>query len=335
MKRTGNLFKEFCSFDNLYLATKLAQKGKRYKCATAKFNFQLEKNIVNIREKLLAGKYRFSQHYSFVVYTPKKRLISAAPYQDRVVHHAMCNILNSIFEPMFIYDLYSNRKNKGTHKAVQQYKKFCRYHQYVLKCDIKKYFPSINKAILFNLIKKKIKDNDFLEIIKQVIFNFEAGSECGLPLGNLTSQLFGNLYLNGLDHFIKEKLKCHAYIRYVDDYVLFDHQKAHLHYLKQEIETFLVAYKLELHPQKSQVRQVSEGIKFLGYRIYPNYVLVNKENVQRFKQKLKRFQQLYKADQITLQKIIQSMLSWNAHATWANSYLIRKRLFDYYVFSKG
>ena len=146
MKRIGNLFEEFCSFDNLYLATKLAQKGKRYKCATAKFNFQLEKNIINLREKLLAGKYQFSQHYSFFVYTPKKRLISVAPYQDRVVHHAICNILNPIFEQMFIYDLYSNRKNKGTQRLFVNTKSFV--------VSISMCFNVISKNILHQLIKR-------------------------------------------------------------------------------------------------------------------------------------------------------------------------------------
>jgi RNA-directed DNA polymerase len=337
MKRTGHLFEEFCSFDNLYLASQKAQKGKKYKYATAAFNFEIEKNLLKIQKKLLEHNYQFGNYASFYVHDPKKRYISAAPYEDRVVHHAICNILEPIFEKVFIYDIYANRKNKGTHKAVQRYIKFCRLNKYVLKCDIKKYFQSIDKAILFSLIEAKIKDKKFLAVLKKVIdsFTFPGSSTQGIPLGNLTSQIFANIYLNKMDHFIKEQLGCCYYLRYVDDFVIFDNAKDRLHLLKKEIQKFLEEYKLELHTKKTQVRKVSEGIKFLGYRIWPDYLLVNKENVKRFKRKLKKFQKLYREDKISFQEIKQSVLSWIAHAKWANSYLLRKEIFDYYVFSRG
>ena len=340
MKKIDNLFEEFCSFENIYNASKKAQKGKRYKYTTANFNFNQEKNIINIQKKLKENSYQFGQYCSFHIYEPKKRLISAAPYQDRVVHHAISNIIEPIFEKTFIYDLYSNRKNKGTHKAVKRYRQFCSFNKYVLKCDIRKYFHSMNKEVLIELISNKIKDKKLLAIIKDLVLSFnldnlEAATKQGIPLGNLTSQLFANIYLNNMDHYIKEKLGCRYYIRYVDDFVVFDNSKTKLHFIKRKIQDFLKHYKIELHSNKSQVIQTKEGVKFLGYRIFPKYLLVNKENVKRFRRKLRRYQNLYRENKISFQKIKQSMLSWNAHAKWANSYLLRKEIFDYYVFTKG
>ena len=338
MKRYGDLFEKFCSFENLYIASQKSQRGKRYKNSTASFNFDLEGNIINIQQRLKQGNYQFGKYVSFYVHDPKTRLISAAPYQDRVIHHAICNIIEPIFEPVFVYDLYSNRKEKGTHKAVDRYQKFCRINEYVLKCDIKKYFASIDKGILFKIIYRKIKDNMFLDIIRDVIYSYDRGGKAsgnGIPLGNLTSQIFANIYLNDFDHYIKENLRCRYYIRYVDDFVVFDNSKRRLNHVKDKIQEFLKAYNLELHREKSHIRRTDEGIKFLGYRIFSEYRLVNKENVKRFKRKIRKLQEMYEKGNIQIQKITESIRSWVAHTSHADSYKLRKKIFDNYVFNKG
>ncbi len=328
------MFEEFCSFQNLYLASQSAQKGKRYKEGTAVFNFDLENNLLYLQKELQKGQYQFGNYVSFYVHDPKTRFISAAPYQDRVVHHAVCNIIDPLFEKTFVFDLYSNRKDKGTHKAVDRYQKFCRLNEYVLKCDICKYFASIDKHKLFEVIQRKIKDKRLLAVIKEIIWSYAFNGDTGLPLGNLTSQLFANIYLSGMDHFVKEELKCGHYIRYVDDFVIFDKDKQRLHTIKQALQVFLAEHNLKLHPDKTQIRKVSEGVRFLGYKIFPEYRLVDKANVKRFKSKLRKYQKQYSNNQISLHKIFESMQSWNAHAGHADSYKMRKELFDKYAFSR-
>ena len=338
MKRTGDLFDEFCSFENLYLASQKARRNKRYKDSTTIFDFNLEHNLLIIRKLLKKNSFTFGKYTSFYIYDPKKRLINAAPYRDRVVHHAICNIIEPIFEKMFIYDLYSNRTDKGTHKAVNRYQDFCRKNTYVLKCDIRKYFDSIDKAILFKLICKKIKDHRFLKVIRDVIYSYDLhkkGSSTGIPLGNLTSQYFANIYLNELDHYIKEHLKCKYYIRYTDDFVVFDDSKSRLHDIKSQIQDFLKEYKLELHPHKSQVRKVCEGVVFLGYRIFPSYRLINKQNIKRFRKRTKKQQILFKKGLITVEKLKQSVMSWIAHLSHSDSYKLKKRILKEFIFTKG
>jgi len=335
MKRKGGLYETFCSMVNLYKAVTNAQKAKRYKTATALFNLSLEQNLLDLQEQLKSETYKFGEYYSFLIHDPKQRLISAAPYVDRLVHHAVCNIIEPIFERKFIYDLYSNRRGKGTHKAVDRYQIFCRLNKYVLKCDIRKYFASINKEILYQEISKKIKDVKLLGVIRNIIFSFDQFEPTGIPIGNLTSQLFANIYLDRMDHYIKEVLGCRYYIRYVDDFVIFDIAKEHLQNIKLKIEKFLTHYQLELHSKKSHVRQVKEGVRFLGYIIFPTHRLLDKANLKRFRRRLKHIQKLYARDQITLDKVFQRLNSWNAHAAHADSYKLRKRIFEEAVFVKG
>lgn len=335
MKRHDRLFEKFYALPNLYLATKNAQKAKRYKESTALFNLNLEQNLIALQAKLRSGTYEFGDYHSFYVFDPKRRLISAAPYADRVVHHAVCNIIEPIFERIFIHDLYSNRTGKGTHKAVDRYQKFCRLNKFVLKCDIKKYFASIDKEMLYIEIVKKISDHLLLAVIKKIIYGFNPRDSKGIPIGNLTSQYFANIYLNRMDYFIKEVLGCRHYIRYVDDFVVFDNSKVRLKEMKIQIENFLKKYHLELHSNKSHIRQTAEGVKFLGYRVFSTHRLLDKSNIKRFKRRLKKIQILYKNNQIDLNKTFQRLNSWNSHASHANTYRLREKIFKEAIFQKG
>ncbi|MFH1567835.1 MAG: reverse transcriptase/maturase family protein, partial [Gemmatimonadota bacterium] len=234
MKRYGDLYGRVCAFDNLAAAARKARRGKRHKADVARFEFHLERELLRLRAELTAKAWEPGAYRCFVVHEPKRRLISAAPYRDRVVHHALCNVIEPLLERGFIHDSYANRRGKGTHRAVQRYTELCRRSRYALQCDIRRYFPSIDHAILYGQMERRIKDPEVLWLVRRIIdssnpqepvHTYFPGDDLftpferrkGLPIGNLTSQFFANVYLDGLDHFAKRRLGCRSYIRYVDD----------------------------------------------------------------------------------------------------------------------
>jgi len=331
MKTVKNLYPKICEFSNLLLAAKKAQRGKRSQNNVSSFNFNLEKQLLKIKEQLLNKTYHPDKYKTFTIYEPKQRMISAAPYFDRVVHHTLCNIIEPVFEKTFIYDSYANRKGKGTHKALDRYKKFAQYNKYVLKLDIKNYFPSIDHEILKQQIRRKISCNKTLWLIDTIIDNSNPqkpsivsfpGDDLftpierakGIPIGNLTSQFFANIYLNPLDHFIKETLQCKYYIRYVDDFVIFSNSKPELHNILKQITTFLISLRLQLHETKSKVFPVSVGIPFLDHKMFTYYSRLKSDNVKRFRKNLKIKILLLKTNKITLDEFRASIQSWGAHA---------------------
>jgi retron-type reverse transcriptase len=351
VKTYNHIFDRIVAFDNLLLASSKAQKSKRFKPATALFNFNLEKELLRLQRMLIEKTYKHGAYCDFTIYDPKMRLISAAPYRDRVVHHALCNVIEPLFDRSFIYDTYACRKGKGTHAAVDRYTAFARRNRYVLKCDIQKYFPSIDQDILLQIIRRKIKCKDTLWLIEQIIRSrADSGAICyfpgddlfspyqrlrGLAIGNLTSQFFANVYLDGFDHFVKETLRCRHYIRYVDDFVLFDDSKTRLNELKAQMVGFLDTLRLRLHPRKCRVYRVDEGVCFLGYRIYPHQRLLKKQNILYFRRKLKKMQQGYRNGCIGADEVKQSIQSWIAHAGHADTYGLRRRILAGAVFQKG
>jgi len=273
MKRYGNLFPQIVAFENLLTAAKKAQKAKRYKKNVLAFNDNLENEIFQLQEALNAKTYQPGAYTTFEIKEPKPRLISAAPYRDRVVHHALCNIIEPIFERTFVAESYANRKGFGTHKALQRFIQFARSNRCLLQCDIQKYFPSIDHAILKSLLRRKIKCPNTLWLVDTIIDNsnpqvpvvaYFPGDDLltpqsrrhGLPIGNLTSQFLANVYLNGFDHFVKEKLKISQYVRYVDDFALFSDDYDLLKAARLAIEDYLVTLRLKIHPIKSQLKDV-------------------------------------------------------------------------------
>ena len=327
MKRYNQLFEQLTSFENLYIASKKAQLGKRYKGYVLVFNVNLESNLIQLQKELITKTYKPGIYTKFSIYDPVKREISSAPYRDRVIHHALCNIIEPIFEKVFIYDSYANRIDKGTHKAVLRYQQFAKKNKYVLKCDIRKYFPSIDHEILKGIIRKKIKDKHVLWLIDLIIDNsnlqetvtdyfpndtlftpFERRK--GIPIGNLTSQFFANIYLNELDHYIKETLDCKYYIRYVDDFVIFKNNKQELWNVKMKIKTMLYKLRLSLHPIKVKIYRVDQGVKFLGYKVFPHYIHLKTENIQRFLKRMKAYRVALRKGGVQFEKVKQSVMSW-------------------------
>ena len=351
MKSHKHLFEKLISFENLLEASRKAQKGKRLKAATARFNLELEKNLLKLQRELQGDRYRHGAYQDFMIRDPKKRLISAAPYRDRVVHHALCNIIEPLFDKTFIHDSYACRKGKGTHAAIERYSQFARKNRFVLKCDIQKYFQSVDHGVLLGMLSKKIQCRRTMVLIKEIVRSRVDNSivqyfpdddlftphqrSRGLPIGNLTSQFFGNLYLNGFDHFVKEQLHCLHYIRYVDDFVVFGNSSQELQVMQDCMSAYLSRLRLRLHPGKCRVYRTADGVRFLGFRIFPTHRLLDKGNALRMRRKLKRWQTMYARGSIDSEYIHPRIQSWLAHASHGNTYQLRKRVFENAVFKRG
>ncbi len=352
MKRHGNIYPQIVQWQNLVLASQKAQKGKLSQSAVIKFNQNLEAELRKIQQELTNKTYLPGNYHSFYIREPKYRMISAAPYRDRVIHHALCNIIVPLIEPSFINESYANRVGFGTHKALKKFTQFARSSQYVLQCDLRKYFPSIDHEILKQLIRKKIKCPHTLWLIENIIDNSNAQENIiqyftgddlltpilrkhGLPIGNLTSQFFANIYLNGFDHFIKEKLKVKKYVRYVDDFALFSDDKIFLKEARIALEKYLETLRLKIHPIKSQLFQTKQGATFLGFRIFADHIRVKNQNLQRARRRLKNLQINYNQGNIKIKQVCQSLQSWEAHLKYGDTWQLRKKIFDALVFTRN
>jgi RNA-directed DNA polymerase len=345
MKRIGSLWNQVVSFENIYRAYCQAKQGKGEADYVMRFTQNVETHLINLQEQLINQTYRPGAYSTFMIYEPKKRMISAAPFKDRVMHHCLINVIGPIFERTFVEQSYANRVGKGTHRAIRDVQRAMRENNYLLHCDIRKYFPSIDFLLLKQIIRRKIKDEHVLWLCDLIIdgsnaqepvLHYFPGDDLftplerrkGLPIGNLTSQFFANVYLNGLDHFVKEQLACRHYARYVDDIVVLNSKKEELRMIRGEIDCYLQRLRLTLHPHKQHIRPVSSGFRFLGQRIYPDRRLLPKENVRRFMRRMKSFQRLYAEGAVTAEEINASLQSWLGHAKQANTYALRKELME-------
>ncbi len=242
------------------------------------FERNLEDNLLSLRDDLITVRYRHGPYHRFVVFDPKQRTIHKAAVRDRVVHQALVNIIEPLFESKFIYDSYSCRVGKGTHAAVSRLRTFLlRASQngtntvYAVKCDVRKFFDSIDHNILLGLLRKHVQDHRLMKLLEQIIVGFSTGPGKGIPLGNLTSQLFANIYLHELDWHIKHKLRIRHYVRYCDDFVMLTSSRSKGFGLAQAADAFLrLNLKVELHPNKVHVRTWTQGIDFLGYVLMPH-----------------------------------------------------------------
>ncbi|MGH9835207.1 MAG: RNA-directed DNA polymerase [Blastocatellia bacterium] len=296
--------------------------------------------------------YRPGAYTTFQIVEPKKRMISAAPYRDRFVHHALCNVITPIFERTFIAGSYANREGYGTHRALRRFTEIARSSRYVLQCDIRKYFPSIDHEILKTIIRRKIKCRDTLWLIDTIIdasnrqeevVDFFPGDDLfapferrrGLPIGNLTSQFFANIYLNGLDHFVKRRLLVERYLRYVDDFALFGDDRMFLSEARLEIEAYLAGLRVRVHPVKSQLFETRHGASFVGFRVLPDRIRVKAENLRRARRRLRRLQESYRAGAVDLAQVTQSVRSWIAQLEHGDTRQLRARVFAHLAFTRG
>ena len=335
MKRFGHLYEKVYAFDNLYGAYLKARKNKRYRREVLKYTSNLEENLIVLQNELIWKTYLPRPAKEFYVHVPKKRLITAPAFYDRVLHHAVHNIIEPIFDKTFIYNSFACRAGKGTHAGVDALVKYLkeatkRYDRvYCLKCDISKYFPSIDRNILFDILKKKIKDPDLLWLIQRILDGNEG--RIGIGIGALTSQLFANVYLNELDHFVKETMRVKYYIRYMDDFILLGPDKAELHQIRQEIEGYLWSH-LRLNTNgKTQVFPITKGITFLGYRVWPTHKLLKSDTKKRIKKTMRGFMRLYRRDKISFEKINSTVQSYLGHIKHAHSYNFRRSILSWFV----
>jgi retron-type reverse transcriptase len=337
MKRQGNLYSQIVSFENLILAAKKAQKGKRFRANVLAFNHNLESELLQIQKELIDYSYISGEYRTFRITDPKPRLISAAPYRDRVIHHALCNIIAPILDRALIFDTYANQIGKGTHRALHRFTTFARSSQYVLQCDIQKFFPSIDLEILKERLRQRIKCQDTLWLIDTIIdasneqesvFAYFLGddllSPCqhrkGLPIGNLTSQLFANFYLAGLDRFVKEFLGCGKYLRYVDDFALFSNDRFYLKDARQQIENHLSQLRLKIHPIKSQLFATHIGANFVGFRVLSDRIRICSKSVRRARHRLRSLKTGCDFGEVEPSALERSLQSWQAHLQYGDTH---------------
>ena len=346
------------------MAYEKAKRRKYNKSYIIEFEKNWKYNLCVLLEQLKNKTYEPKPLRKFILRDPKTRTISVSYFGDRIIHHALINMLEQIFEPIFIHDSYASRKGKGTLKAIERFDYFKRkvskngmliknarnkneVKGYVLKADIKKYFESVDIEILIKIIETKVKDKDIIWLIRKILNNYEKKKvgganhgfadlslqvQKGMPLGNWTSQFFANVYLNELDQFVKNILKVKYYIRYVDDFVIMDENKEKLEFYERQIDEFLREHlKLTLHPDKTKILPLSNGVTFLGFRIYYNYKLPIRKNIRKINQRLNELELECENDSDYYMKIIKTIRGWNGYACHANSHNLMQKMMIKYV----
>lgn len=339
------MYEKITAWENLLLAYRKAAHGKRGKPSTANFEHQIADRLLQIQDELTTFRYEPGGYVHFMIHDPKNRKISAAPFRDRVVHHALCNLMEPIFDRRFHPDSYANRLNKGTHRAVDRLQYFAQHYRYVLRMDIVKHFPSLDHAVLRREIASVIHDADTLWLVDSILASGEGvladeydmiyfpGDDLfainrlrGLPIGNLTSQFWSNVYLNPLDWFIKRELGCPAFARYVDDFALFSDSKKELWAWKQAIITRLADLRLTVHEAEAQVVPVTQGIPWLGFVVYPTHRRVKARNVVKFSRRLRQRWAEYTAGKISFAEFDASVQGWINHVRYADTWGLREHV---------
>jgi RNA-directed DNA polymerase len=336
------MYQTLTSWDNLLLAYRKASKGKRGQPNVATFEHRLEEHLIQLQEELQGRVYQPGPYTSFYIHEPKRRLISAAPFRDRVVHHALCNLIEPIFERSFIADSYANRVGKGTHRALNRCQQLARRYPYVLQADVEQFFPAVDHAILWEILACKIEHPDVLQLVALILASGQgvladmyemrwfpgddllaAHRPRGLPIGNLTSQFWANCCLNPFDHFVKRELHCQGYLRYVDDLLFFADNKRILWGWHEAIIERLATLRLTIHPG-CQPRPVTEGISFLGFITYPDHRRLKRRKGVHYRRRLQRLIAAYEAGEIPLERVTRSVQGWANHVRYGNTIGLRK-----------
>ncbi len=333
MKRVGNLFEGMVSFPSLLGAFRRAFRGSGKTKEACRFAFHLESELLSLQAELRELRYQPRPYRYFTVYEPKERIISVAAFRDRVVHHALVGVLEPVYERSFIHHSYATRKNKGTHRAIARAQNLLRRHRFYLKMDVQKYFDSIDHAILLSRVTRKIKDERILDLLSVIITNhaISRGDSCGkgLPIGNLTSQFFANVYLDGFDHFVEQQLPCTGYVRYMDDLVFFADDLAVLRALRQQVEGYLSNHlALTAKASATMIHAGMHGLPFLGMRIFPAMKRVKSENVRRLDKKARNRIRAWESGLIDERSLTQSLTSIYGYLAGAGTYCLRHVMFE-------
>ncbi|MBK9137392.1 MAG: group II intron reverse transcriptase domain-containing protein [Verrucomicrobia bacterium] len=313
MKRVGQLMTAVIEPDNLRLAFWKAARGKADRAEVQRYRANLEAELTRLRLGLLDGTYPIGRYRRFVVHDPKRRTIHAPAFAERVLHHALMNVCEPCFERWAVQDSYACRKGKGQWAAVRRAEGFARRAPFFLKLDIRKYFDSVPHERLLAQLARHIKDSAILSWFGRLLASYQASPGRGLPIGSLTSQHLANFYLGRLDRFVKERLRCAAYVRYMDDFCVWGERSAELAAVRREIEAFL-AEVLGLSPKPTPyVNRTERGMDFLGCRVFPGYSTLNSRSRRRFRRKLARYESRFEAgqwDEDCLQRHVQTLVAF-------------------------
>lgn len=333
-KKINNCFDDKLTFEKLMQAHYRAKKHKTYKPEIIKYELNLENNIINLLNSIKNKTYSLGKYHTFKIFEPKERMIKALPYKDRIVHQWYIEeFIKPYIVPRFIDSSFACIDNKGTHMAVEKVQKNLQIFKrnygdfWILKCDIKKFFYSINPDILFNILKRYINDKKLLEFTKLLIFdNRESDEKVGIPIGNYTSQYFANIYLNELDQYLKRELKVSSLVRYMDDFIILAKTKSECILLKKQISSFL-SKKLELElNQKSKYYPSKMGVNFCGYRIFPTHRLLRLDSKKKIKRKVRIWNKQYHNNCLDIDHALQSINSWLGHTSHSNSHNLEKKI---------
>lgn len=330
-----NKYSEIISVENLLEAWKEFERGKRNRKDVQEFSLRLMDNILSLHRDLINHTYKHGGYQAFKINDPKPRDIHKAAVRDRLLHHAICRILYPFFEKIFIADSYSCRIGKGTHKAVDRFRKFARKVSRnntltcrVLKCDIRKFFANIDHGILLSILRKYIPNKNITGLLQNIIESFSSnGESIGLPLGNFTSQLFVNIYMNGFDQFMKHKLKVRYYIRYCDDFVIFSENRKWLKKQIEPIHKFLCdKLKLELHPDKVFIKTLASGMDFLGMVNFSDHRVLRTKTKKRMLRNIENKRFLLREELISEEPFIQSLQSYLGILKHCEGYGIKTKI---------
>jgi retron-type reverse transcriptase len=346
-KTFRHLYEQVVSFENLWLAYRKTLRGKRYKEAAVGFDADAEENILQLQRELKEKTYRPGGYRHFYVYEPKRRRISAAPFRDRLAHHALVNVLEPIYEARFSEASCACRKDKGTHAAIERAHWGVRNCEWFLKGDVVKFFPSVDHEVMKRVLFRKIADSGVQWLIGVILDSGRgvldgerppmwfaeddllapAARPKGLPIGNLTSQFFANVLLNELDQFVHCEIKPREYVRYADDFLMFDNDRAKLVDALSRVPVFLEGVRLRCHPGKTSVRPSAQGVKFLGFRLLPQTRRLHRDGIGRFRQRMRHWRALGR--DAPSQRVTASVRGWLAHARFGNCHaMIREVLQD-------
>ncbi|MBI4149554.1 group II intron reverse transcriptase domain-containing protein [Candidatus Woesearchaeota archaeon] len=344
VKTYKHLFEKLCLWENLEDAYWKARKGKSSNPKIKEFEEHWRLHLVTLMKELQNRVYAPQSLRRFVLRDPKTRVICVSEFRDRVVHHALVNILQPIFQPRFIHDSYASQKGKGTLAALHRFGGYMRKVSengrrvqgssnnnvvagFVWKADIAHYFDTVDHAILLGIIQKRVHDEGVLWLVKTILSNYHSGRPGkGMPLGNWTSQFFANIYLNELDQFVKHRLRVGYYIRYVDDVVILEKSKTKLQEYQHRIRALLHTLQLSLHKNKCRIIPLGSGIPMLGFLVFYHYKKVRRRNIRRIKERLAGLLDEYARRRVSAQTILAVMHGWNSYAMQGNTYKLRREL---------
>ncbi len=339
-RRFGNLFREVASLENLFAAAGKALRGRSLRMPAAGFLANLEWEVVTLHRELCNDTYGPGDYNYFEITEPKRRVVAAAPFRDRVVHHAICRVIEPLWERRFIRDNYACRPGKGTHAALRRASKLAQRFEWALCCDVRRYFPSISHGVLLAALGRVIADERLMKLLRRILASHqqeESGpladaearhvTDVGLPIGNLTSQFFANVMLDPLDHYVTEQLRAGGYVRYMDDFLVFGDSRGDLRAMGKRIKKKLETLQLEIHPDKYRLVRTRHGVDFVGFSVFSDgRVRLREKSVKNFR---RRYQSLlWKTHQghVKPSAVTASVKSWVAHARHAQSEPLRSAL---------